>query len=618
MTYIIIVFIIFSISLLLNKLFNIKSNYTYVITCLFLSILLYLFGLFKCLQVGVHFIILIGILSLLYIIIMIVKKKIKFGDFFNLSNFTFLTISLLLYIILLKTHYSNWDEFAHWGPNLKAMLEYDTFWANLKWNGTHIAYPPLIGLFEYFVCKINGGFNEGISYFAINIMILSCFMIFIKEKKVNIINIIKTVFLFFIIYSLMLSFKFYLTSIYIDFILSVMFFLSLYLGAKENKDFSDKLLLSMLLFSLPLIKDAGLVLAAIILIEVFIKEVLLKIVKERKISKDIIKKMSIPIILLLIVFSGYLSYKLYCNINNIHVDFQHDANNISSFSLIDYLKSLIYFKAPNDGLKAITGNFYTALSQKTIIGGVINTAIMIISAILIYLFILLFKGKDKKDKDTYLTITLTLISGFVIYSMFLLCIYLFALPTHEGLDLASYTRYMSTFLIAFVLLVLIYIWRKGNLLHLIILFLIIFQSVNIVDYFDVFTKREISIDKSTFESGEYINENLTKNDKVYIIYQNNDGSAFNILRFLIAPIKTNLLWEWSLGTPYSEDDHFTLDISLDEWISKLIEEDFNYIYLGHIDKQFIEKYGELFSSSDDEIKEGLYKIKNNMSVEYIG
>ena len=615
MLYIITVLMILSLSLSLNYKFKVKLNYSFLVSTLSFSIILYLFGLFKALDIGVYFILIISLISFLYLIFLLIKKKIKIRDIFNLSTFIFLIISFLLYILLLNTHYSNWDEFAHWGPNLKAMLEYDTFWSNQEWNGTHIAYPPLIGLFEYLVCKINGGFNEGISYFAINIMILSALMIFIKDKKINFINVVKTLFLIFIIYTLMLSFEFYLTSIYIDFILGLMFFITLYLGVKDDKEFSDKLLLVMLLFSLPLIKDAGLVLAGIVLLEIFIKEIFLKVIKEKKISKDTIKKLLPLIILLVVIFLGYLSFKIYCNINNIHVDFQHDANNISGFNLIDYLKSITYFKAPNDITKEIVGNFYTALNQKSIIGGIFDTAILIVSVMLIYLFVLFFKDKNKKNKDIYLTIILTLCGGFIIYSMFLLCIYIFALPTHEGLELASYTRYMSTFLIAFLLLILFHIFKEGKLLYLIIFFLIILSSVNIVDYFDVFTKKEISIDTSIIESGEYINDNLTKKDKVYIVYQNNDGSAFNMLRFLIAPVKTNLLWEWSLGEPYNEKDHFTLNLSLDEWILKLKEEDFNYIYLGHIDDKFKKKYGKLF---DDEIKEGLYKIKKDMSVEYVG
>lgn len=615
MLYIITVLMILSLSLLLNYKFKVKLNYSFLVSTLSFSIILYLFGLFKALDIGVYFILIISLISFLYLIFLLIKKKIKIRDIFNLPTFIFLIISFLLYILLLNTHYSNWDEFAHWGPNLKAMLEYDTFWANQEWNGTHIAYPPLIGLFEYLVCKINGGFNEGISYFAINIMILSALMIFIKDKKINFINVIKTLFLIFIIYTLMLSFKFYLTSIYIDFILGLMFFIALYLGVKDDKEFSDKLLLVMLLFSLPLIKDAGLVLAGIVLLEIFIKEIFLKVIKEKKISKDTIKKLLPLIILLVVIFLGYLSFKIYCNINNIHVDFQHDANNISGFNLIDYLKSITYFKAPNDITKEIVGNFYTALNQKSIIVGIFDTAILIVSVMLIYLFVLFFKDKNKKNKDIYLTIILTLCGGFIIYSMFLLCIYIFALPTHEGLELASYTRYMSTFLIAFLLLILLHIFKEGKMLYLIIFFLIILSSVNIVDYFDVFTKKEISIDTSIIESGEYINDNLTEKDKVYIVYQNNDGSAFNMLRFLIAPVKTNLLWEWSLGEPYNEKDHFTLNLSLDEWILKLKEEDFNYIYLGHIDDKFKKQYGKLF---DDEIKEGLYKIKKDMSVEYVG
>ena len=51
---------------------------------------------------------------------------------------------------------------------------------------------------------------------------------------------------------------------------------------------------------------------------------------------------------------------------------------------------------------------------------------------------------------------------------------------------------------------------------------------------------------------------------------------------------------WSLGYPYSDDDVWTLDMSVEEWKSALVSGDSSHVYLYNVDKQFRSRFGQLF------------------------
>ncbi len=619
MFYLQIMILLIFLSLGIKQIGKIKDRYLFLTTTLGISIFLYLFGLFDQLKLGINILIGLSILSFFYILYLLIKKKIKGKDLISLPMIFFAITELAIYLIVMKTHYTDWDEFSHWGPNLKAMLAYDTFWANPSWNGTHISYPPLVGIFEYLFCKLYGGFHEGVSYFAINTIIVSSFLLLIKEETITIKNIGKAILTFVIAYTIMLSYQFQLTSVYIDFTLGVIFFTGLYMALKIKEGKREKILLSMILFSLPLMKDTGLLLSGIILMEIFFLE-FFQVMKERKITKNTKKQILWLIFLLGIIFTGYLSYKIYCQAKGIHVDFQHDANNIGTLSIKEFIKSLTFIKASTNTNQAIVQNFYTSLNTGTIIdGGIIKTAFQVLLCLLTYLIICIKKEKNKDQKNKYLAITLTIISGFILYSLFLLCIYLFALPTHEGLNLASYSRYMATFLIAPTLLTMIIIIDQKDLTHLLIFFIIILQSINLFSYFNALKKMEVKPKNEVILQGEFLKKKLKKEDKVYLIYQGTEGSEFNRIRYQIAPTKTNLLWEWSLGEKYDEKDYFTMEMTKEEWLEKLKKENFNYIYLGKVDEQFQTLFGDLFAEKNlEKLNDSLYHFNKDMSFEYIG
>ena len=53
-------------------------------------------------------------------------------------------------------------------------------------------------------------------------------------------------------------------------------------------------------------------------------------------------------------------------------------------------------------------------------------------------------------------------------------------------------------------------------------------------------------------------------------------------------------FEWSLGeNPYSDDDIYTRDISVEEWMDELCET-YDFVVISNVDEQFISTYGAAF------------------------
>lgn len=154
--------------------------------------------------------------------------------------------------------------------------------------------------------------------------------------------------------------------------------------------------------------------------------------------------------------------------------------------------------------------------------------------------------------------------------------------------------------------------EKKNKTGVIVLLLVAFLSTNVISYLNPIPNKQVIIPNEIIKTGEFLQEKLKENERVYVIYQNTDGYDFNLLRFQISPIRTNLLWEWSLGKPYSETDYFTYNISKETWVKKLIKENYDYVYFAKVDDQFMNKYGSLFiDKSKEELQNSLYKVKKN-------
>lgn len=614
------ILIYISIATCITQRFKFKQESSVTIVFLSSALLLYIAGLFNLMKFAVYLIYLFAIISFVYIIYCIIKKKIKIREIFTPGIIMYIFVIMIMAFIVKDTYYYEWDEFSHWGANLKAMVEYDVFWSNKIYDGVHVVYTPIAGIIEYFFCKINGGFAEDVSYMAINTFIITLLLPIIKGQKHNLKSYIKLILFWFMFYCSIKLCNFQLTSIYIDMLLGILFALGMVLAYRlDGKE--DKINLILTLIMMPLLKDTGLLLLGIILMQLFFNKVILKIIEERKITKQHFKIFGIIVLMLIIPLVFYGTWKIYCGVNGKVLDDRHDKNAISEIDIKEYIKGILLIDTDNSKYKDISNSFYDALNTTPVVGGLESTvtavklvAVLDITGIIIYLV-----NKDKQDKKKIATILLALNIGFGLYCLLLLATFMFAFTETEGRALASYSRYISTYFIAWIIITVGLALNskiKNVILSLTIAIMLCLYPTSVISIVDITSRKNLSgIDDEIRTEANIIKENVELNDKVYIIYQNiGGGYEYHKLRYSISPIVTNLLYEWSLGPKYYESDIWSLDLTKEEFEKKLIDEEFDYLFIAKIDKQFVDIYGSLINfdfntNNYEELNNKLLKIE---------
>ena len=614
------ILIYISIATCITQRFKFKQESSVTIVFLSLALLLYIAGLFNLMKFAVYLIYLFAIISFVYIIYCIIKKKIKIREIFTPGIIMYIFVIMIMAFIVKDTYYYEWDEFSHWGANLKAMVEYDVFWSNKIYDGVHVVYTPIAGIIEYFFCKINGGFAEDVSYMAINTFIITLLLPIIKGQKHNLKSYIKLILFWFMFYCSIKLCNFQLTSIYIDMLLGILFALGMVLAYRlDGKE--DKINLILTLIMMPLLKDTGLLLLGIILMQLFFNKVILKIIEERKITKQHFKIFGIIVLMLIIPLVFYGTWKIYCGVNGKVLDDRHDKNAISEIDIKEYIKGILLIDTDNSKYKDISNSFYDALNTTPVVGGLESTvtAVKLVAVLDIIGIIIYLVNKDKQDKKKIATILLALNIGFGLYCLLLLATFMFAFTETEGRALASYSRYMSTYFIAWIIITVglaLNCKIKNVILSLTIAIMLCLYPTSVISIVDITSRKNLSgIDDEIRTEANIIKENVELNDKVYIIYQNiGGGYEYHKLRYSISPIVTNLLYEWSLGPKYYESDIWSLDLTKEEFEKKLIDEEFDYLFIAKIDKQFVDIYGSLINfdfntNNYEELNNKLLKIE---------
>ena len=216
--------------------------------------------------------------------------------------------------------------------------------------------------------------------------------------------------------------------------------------------------------------------------------------------------------------------------------------------------------------------------------------------------------------------------GFILYCLVLMATYMFAFTEQEGRGLASYERYMPTYFIAWVVAILGITLKNVDkkLKTFVIIALICLYGMNMHTFISPTTKGYTTLPQEVKDEGEIILNNVSSTkDKVYIIYQQSNGYEFHQLRYCISPIRTNLVCEWSLGEPTYEGFIWNYNITEEEFEQKLIDENFDYVFVARSDENLTSKYGEAFDKSVDlaNLDNKLFKIQkiddnNVVLVEY--
>lgn len=603
--------------------FKFKQENSILITFLSITLLTYVLGLFNVMNLAFYIVIILDILGIGYILYSGIKKKIKWSELFTVGTVIYIFVSILLGIVLKNTYFTQWDEFSHWGSNLKAMVANDLLWSNNKWDGIHVVYQPLAGIIEYWFCKLNGGFSESVAYIGIDIAMCTLLLPMLRNLKYTIKDLVKGILFVFSIFCLICLFRFSLTSIYIDLLLGIMFAIGVYI-AIHTKKLEDKILLILILIAMVELKTTGLLLDGIILMILFFKKVVTRIVKDKKITKKAWANLIKLILILVLLLVAYMSWSIYCKANDRVLDEKHDNNFITEINIKEFVKAIIQYNCNNEKLQAISSNFYQALNEKQIIFGLpVSTTIGILATLNIIMIGIYRKEEDKEEKENILVQILSFDIGFILYSFLLMATFMFAFTDREGRSLASFERYMSTFFIAWIVNVIAHFLRKvktekvekgeksSGLTAMLIIALIGLYGMNIQTLIHPIQKNNSAIPSYIQEKADIVTSTLKSEDKVYVIFQD-CGYRVDpfVFRYCISPIVMNLMNEYNLGKLDPADNTLTYDITEQEWEQKLIDENYDYVFILRSDEEFKETYKEAFEKDTDfeQLDDKIFKV----------
>lgn len=601
LTYILLFLILTSFSITLSYIFKKKIEECLFLTIGFIILLLFVCGCFINLSLGYSLLLIIFTASFIYNIYQAVRKKINLKSMLTPGYFAF----ILLYIVIIGANHGRlayiWDEFSHWALTVKNMFFFDELSTISASTVNFKDYPPAISLFEYFAMKLNGSFNESVLYIAYNTLLFSILVpLFRYVKKIISINFFAILLIILLIPTIMYTEIYY--SLCVDGILGVLFAGSLlsYFTYKndENKNKFYIINTIVMLGVLSITKQMGLVLALITVGTILIDY----IISMWKLKKRIdIKKTIIFLLPFLIPFILYLFWSINVTVNNVILSWSRPFafSDIKSF-LAGHAKYYQYETMYNFSRALVNTNLSNINIPLTFVSWV-----GIIGVIITLLF---SKIKGNKNILSHKIGVILPLIGLFGYALILAFVYIFKFSEYEAVRLASYARYIDTYLLALLLLLFgVYLstcnndkkFQPNNLLIVGILLI----GLNLMPLLNisVLVKENINETKQnrteyvTFE--KYTKEFVDSKSKLYFICNGCMGKEFYISKYLATPIKTNLGSTFSIGTKYSEEDVWTYEITSDKW-KDILQKEYDYVYLYKVDEQFVSQFGKLFESKE--------------------
>ena len=208
----------------------------------------------------------------------------------------------------------------------------------------------------------------------------------------------------------------------------------------------------------------------------------------------------------------------------------------------------------------------------------------------------------------------TLFVGFWGYALALLISYLIIFTEYEGIRLASFERYLSTYLLAWATFILVKLFDVSDLSAPKKYAL---AACTCLVVLTVMTSGQLPKDLSRIKSdgpdhqlrleiedyAELVKQNIQPNDKIYFIAQNTNGLERVMFYYAMLPNTISMSWCWSLGEKYFEGDVWTCNQPLGTLL-----DGFDYLALYRGDDQFWDKSKSLFDVKSVGGVRGLYKI----------
>jgi hypothetical protein len=621
--------LLFYISLLgyagaFSKLANVRIFALPVVIFSFIICLEYLFSLLGLLRFGANIIFVVG-LCLALICSVQICRRFKIVNFNAYSCAVYIAAAalylapLVFFVWRIPSDfylYQN-DEYSHWALSTKVIATTDAlFGAD---SGVAFKnYPPGTSLFHYYVVRFFGYSETKVLLAHIGLTLAAFAAVFgsILPRRplsgaVAFLGALWLVYIF--------DYSFY--TINVDLVLGAMFAAAMVLtdGSKYTK--SGLLKISLMSMTLLLIKQIGLILALILLINYFGPriqrglELLANHIKAKNGGKGLRFVMafgvvsSIQMVTIGTALVGcFFSWKSYVNLIGGAV--VGTVPHIRSLLNVQDERLILTLREFSSRIIEPSFLHFSILDYKF---GASLVTLTLVLALVSGVVVLFSDGRGRRDL-TWVQASFGF--GAVVYLCFLFYCYIAFFSEYESIRLASFERYAGTYYLAWTLVTASFslkIIRKGMARHMQVTMGVMVILAGLLTAPNTF-KAELTGVPSDIGNRDLRNKikrlaevalkHAKKSDKAYYIGQASRGYDFLMFRYLAAPLSRGQGWGWSIGTKYYDDDVWT---SPDKSLPELVE-GYNWLVIGNADEKFWMISSQYFAPKDWSLTEGVFRI----------
>jgi hypothetical protein len=591
---------------------------TFIPISYFLIIIwLYFFGIADYLHLGVISLLPLALAAFIF-------SAIKFKNFISKKRLLELTSPSVVVFVTVSTwmfkhsqhmRFKEWDEFSHWGPAVKSMFLFDKIGPYSPAQLVFPEYPPGLSLFSYFVNRIGKSWDEADVYWAYQLLVVSLIVAALANLKWKNIS---AVVLSFLLMALTATFFFgSFQTVYADPLLALIFGLSL-IQASSKVFFENKWNLfnfGITVFILSITKDIGIFLGFISILALLSNYVVSGFERKISLKRKLISGVKILLATTIPVILGKLAWK-----------YALDKFDIKSGrDIFTILKDFTLGSSSNmrqPYWDDVINSFISKTFHQSITGmnGYPISAFKWFLIFSIFLLVYVFSAKIRLEQIRRISNSSIILIGFFGYLGVLLFLYLTSFSQSEALGLASYERYVTTYLagIAFYVGYLAMdsmnnfsLPNSTNLLTFSWLLIILLQASpwNLMSYVASPNAASDAM-RAQFDSERQMiaDMNFNVEDNVWFIAEHTVGFEFYLFQYELLPASIGRS-PWSIGSPYGPGDLWTdTNITKEVWDKRL--NDFDYVFVHSANEVFLNEFGSLFEDPGTLSRPTIYQIKH--------
>lgn len=528
------------------------------------------------------------------------------GALADRSVVVFVVLALTVFVLNYGKHYVEWDEFSHWGRFLEECYRTNQLYVMSTASMAHKDYVPAVTLYEYLWCKLSLAYSEANGYRGIQMLLVAIVLSVTDEVHVVGTRLYRAAIYLLLNIALMgiplffATFQFY-HSIYEDAIFGILIFYTIWLAVHDGESLKYRHgTLTLALTVLIMCKMTALPFAVLIWIFCIWNDL-----KNENTSRAQggLRLLSIVIPLAIwYIFNQFVTR--YINTSS--------TQSYSGFNVTTILRVLLH-----DGSVSWQVDVEKSFIKAIFTQGMIGNASFVVIAFISILMVGICVGNNSKETDlpyrekkTGRQLLAWMIVSTVAYALMMCFLYDTAFSEYEARQLASFDRYMSSWLIAIVYLsAAIWIVRYAGQKQVqqgVIVTILAFISVtgNYKQLLSGLTGEEA---EQLYEGeSNLINEVVREDESVLIIDRGSNGWKTTVIGYYCLPIQVDFL---SPGPSEHDGDEWSTDMSLEELETTI--QSYNYVYFFNIDDAFIDRYGGLAPELTIDTGEFLYSVESD-------